>query len=104
MVDAAGPEEYHRRRNNLTAGDEELIRSIVESVHYAREQNAPHYCQFNDINPDDLKAMVTTFKKVDAVMDDSKTVIRRTVLGIIVLALFALLTKGFWANIKEMLK
>lgn len=94
--------QYHERRNVLTESDAELIKAIVESVLHAKSSNCDnHECRFEAVNPEDLEEAVKFYRKFNEAMDDSKSVVRRTVITLIVAGVSVLLGVGFWANVKK---
>ena len=94
--------QYHDRQYVLTEADAELIKAIVESVMHVKSSNCTeHECRFEAVNPDDLEEAVKFYRKFNEAMDDSKSVVRRTIITLIVGGVSVLLGVGFWANIKK---
>lgn len=94
--------QYHERQYVLTEADAELIKAIVESVLHSKASNGTtHGCRFEAVNPDDLEEAVKFYRKFNEAMDDSKSVVRRAIIVLIVGGFSALLGVGFWANIKK---
>lgn len=108
MPDEPG-RKFVKRESNLTEQDIEkislVVSSIVESVLHNKDANRPpHDCRFANIEPKDLTDMVNTFKKFDAAMDDSKTVVRRFVLVLVLTGLSGLTLIGYWTKITDLAK
>lgn len=94
--------QYQERQYVLTEADAELIKAIVESVMHDKASNCTeHTCQFEAVNPDDLEEAVKFYRKFNEAMDDSKSVVRRAIIVLIVGGISALLGVGFWANVKK---
>ncbi len=104
-----GEKQFHERQNSLTEGDLEMIRTIIMSLQYNWEHNLPvpepHVCRFSDdITPEDFRDMVITHKEIKEIIKDSKTVVRRTLIGIAIIFFMGMVSKGFWVTLWEKLK
>ena len=94
--------QYHERQNALTEADAELIKTIVESVLHVKASNCTEQeCRFESVNPEDLEEAVKFYRKFNEALDDSKSVVRRTVIALVVGGVSVLLGVGFWSNVKK---
>jgi len=100
--EARAEKQFYERQNVLTESDAALIKAIVESVLHAREaSHAESDCRFATIKPADLEEAVKFYRKINEALDDSKSVVRRTIITLIIVSVSGLLGLGVMANIKK---
>ena len=112
------PEHYKTRRNSLTNEDLDAISAIVEATHKKRQHGAED-CRFGDITPEDLKNMVDAFKGVNpedlkdvvdvfkefkAAMSDSKKIVRRFFVMLVLSSITGAVIYGWWSRISDAAK
>lgn len=82
-----------RRAQALTKGD---IEAIVLAL---READHTQGCRFLDITHEDLEAAVRFYKNFNAIIEDSKSTVRKTVLTAAVLFILGLIGAGTFFKI-----
>jgi len=97
------PEQYRTRRNSLTNEDLDAISAIVEAT-YKKRQHGAEDCRFGDITPEDLKDMVDVFKEFKAAMSDSKKIVRRFLVMLILTSITGAAIYGWWAKVSDAAK
>jgi len=103
MAEDYSPRRDQRRRNSLTNEDLDAISAIVEAtLRHRRHDDAD--CRFSGITPEDLKAMVEAHKKFNAAMDDSKSIVRRFVVVLILTSISGVAIYGWWAKLTDTVK
>jgi hypothetical protein len=76
---------------------EALVSALKKSQDY-------HICRFSDIEPGDLKAVVDSHRKINEALDDSKTVVRRFFLVLVLTGLSGYAVYGWWAKVVDVVK
>lgn len=84
-----------RRSRNLSDED---IAAIIDAVK-AHEM----HCRFKSIEPDDLRDVMTTVRAFNAAMEEGKSVVRKTLLVLLIGGVVALITLGSGVRIKQLL-
>jgi hypothetical protein len=77
------------------------LATIVEAVKTAGHHE---FCRFGDIEPGDLKAMVDAHKRFDAAMTDSKTVVRRFFIFLVLTGASGFAVIGWWSEVVDKVK
>lgn len=75
------------------------VEAIAKAINTRHES-----CKFKDIEPGDLKAMVESHKKFNHAMDDSKAVVRRFFLVLVLTGISGYAIYGWWAKIVDTVK
>ena len=77
------------------------LSKIIEAV----KTSAYHeHCRFGDIEPEDLRAMVEAHKRFNSAMTDSKTVVRRFFLVLVLTGISGYAVIGWWSKIVDTAK
>lgn len=67
-----------------------------------REHNEEHFriCRFGTTDPDDLHEAIIFYRKFNEAMDESKSVVRKTVLVMLITGIAGILGVNIWSKIK----
>ena len=95
--------ERRRRKQNLTEEDLTNIAVMIEKV-LQHKVHSDAACRFVGITPDDLRTMVESHKKFNSAMDDSKSIVRRFVIVLILTSLSSVIIFGFWEKVISTVK
>jgi len=93
---------YHTRRNSLTPEDLEDITAIFESIQH--KKHSVEDCRFSSITPEELRVIIEGNKKFNAIMDDSKSIIRRFFTVLILSGLSGIIIAGVWSKFSASVK
>jgi hypothetical protein len=94
--------QFHARENSLTQSDIEVLTQIFQTIVDTKEKN--HSCRFTSISPDDLRMMVDAHKNFNLAMTDSKKVVRRFFIVVVLSVASGLTVQGFWSRIASFIK
>lgn len=96
------PAKQNKQQYTLSEDDAERIKTIIESALHAKLSNREaHECRFESVKPEDLEEAVKFYRKINEALDDSKSVVRRTIITLIVGGISVLIGAGFLVNIKK---
>jgi hypothetical protein len=77
------------------------LATIVEAVKTAGHHE---FCRFSDIEPGDLKAMVDAHKRFNETMTDSKAVVRRFFIFLVLTGVSGFTIIGWWSEVVDKAK
>lgn len=89
--------DQERRKRSLTDADIEAFRKAL------RDTDHQASCRFMAIDPEEMKEMLTFYRKFNEALNDSKQTIRKTVLVLTISALTGMTVIGFWAKVKQIM-
>jgi hypothetical protein len=73
------------------------IKKLVDAL-----KTEGHVCRFSDIDPSDLRHSVEFFKNVNEAMNDTRNIIRKTLIVLFIGGLVSLVSFGVWEKIKHL--
>lgn len=84
-------EDYQRERRKARSITDEDVDAIASAI---LSKSAGHSCRFNRLDPDVLEAAVEFYVNANKILTDSKGVVGKTLLVLIVTAMFGMLAAG----------
>jgi len=95
------PPSLEQRKNSLTEGDADLIRSIVESIHYTQISNTPQHmmdCRFGEVTREEFMEIIKSHRKFNSMMDDSKKTVRTVLIGMFLVFIVGIMSEGMFTK------
>lgn len=90
-------DDIHKQGRRISDED---IKALAHEIHEL-QSNGPHLCRFASSNPEELKVVIMFVQQLMAVMDDSKKIVRKTILVGLIWAFGAVLTAGTVVSIQK---
>ena len=81
-----------------TLSDEDI--SAITTALRGHDLEHLKVCRFNITNPEDLNEALMFYRKFNEALDESKSVVRKTILVIIISTIAGLIGVGFWTKLK----
>lgn len=94
--------DEERRKSGRRFSDEDL-KTLAKEIHELQSSGG-HVCRFSYTTPEDLTIVIAFVKQLMLIMDDSKRVVRKTVLVGLIWAFGAVLTAGTVVTVQKMMK
>lgn len=90
--------DQHQGRRRFSDSD---IEALVKAIKTAQGE---HECRFDGIAPDDLKAMVDAHRSFNAALSDSKAIVRRFFIVLVLTGVSGYAVYGWWGKLIDTVK